>query len=146
MIKEEIKKLTIEKMKAKDSASVNALRLISNEINTKEKTDRKELSDEGVVQLLKGMVKKRNDSIVLYKQGGREDLVSKEEAEITLINKFLPKQLTEEETVNIVKTKIAELNITSPKDMGKLMGALKGQYGSIMDFSLVSKIVKDILS
>lgn len=145
MIKENIKKLTIEKMKLKEMETVQALRLISNEIANKEKADLKELSEEATIQLLKGMVKKRNDSITLYKQGGRDELVAKEQAEIDLINQFLPQQLSEEETVKIVKETIKQLGISSPQEMGKLMGALKGKYGSVMDFSLVSKIVKESL-
>lgn len=146
MIKEEIKKLTIEKMKAKESSVVNTLRLISNDITNKEKIEKKEMSDDAVIQLLKGMVKKRNDSIALYKQGGRDELAAKEEAEIVVINQFLPQQLSAEETTSIVKSKIEELNISSPKEIGKLMGALKAEHGSVMDFSLVSKVVKEILN
>ena len=146
MIKDDIKKLTFEKMKLRESATVTTLRGISNEIINKEKTDKKEMSDDSVIQLLKGMVKKRNDAIALYKQGGREELADKEAAEIELINQFLPQQLSAEETETIVKQTITDLNIVSPKEMGKLMGALKGKYGSVMDFSLVSKIVKETLT
>jgi uncharacterized protein len=145
MLKDDIKKLTFEKMKLKEAAAVTTLRMVSNEIINKEKTDKKELPDEAVIQLLKGMIKKRNDSISLYKQGGREELADKEQAEIDIINQFLPQQLSAEETTAIVKKTIEELGISSPKEMGKLMGKLKGEYGSVMDFSLVSKIVKESL-
>ena len=80
-----------------------------------------------------------------YKKAGREDLLKKEQEEISIINNFLPKQMSDEETKNICKKIIENLQAKSIKDMGKVMGVLKKEYGDVLDFSKVSNIIKGLL-
>ena len=91
------------------------------------------------------MNKQRNDSCLAYEKAGREDLLKKEQEEISIINNFLPKQMNEEETKNICKKTIEDLGAKSIKDMGKVMGVLKKDYGEVLDFSKVSNLIKEIL-
>ena len=92
------------------------------------------------------MNKQRNDSCEAYKKAGREDLLKKEQEEISIINNFLPKQMSDEETKNICKKIIENLQAKSIKDMGKVMGALKKEHGDVLDFSKVSGIIKGLLN
>ena len=92
------------------------------------------------------MKKQRQDSVVLYKRGERQELLEAEEAEIKIIDTFLPKQLNEEETKKICEEIIKSLGASSMKDMGKIMGSLKKKYSDSIDFSNVSEIVKGLLS
>ena len=91
------------------------------------------------------MNKQRNDSCEAYKKAGREDLLKKEQEEISIINKFLPKQMSDEETKNICKKAIENLQAKSIKDMGKVMGSLKKEYGDVLDFSKVSNFIREFL-
>ena len=91
------------------------------------------------------MNKQRNDSCIAYKKAGREDLLKKEQDEISIINNFLPKQMSDEETKNICKKVIENLDAKSIKDMGKVMGVLKKDYGDVLDFSKVSNLIKEFL-
>ena len=92
------------------------------------------------------MKKQRQESADLYKKGGREELSEVEEAEIKVIDSFLPKQLSDEETKKICKEIIQSLGVSSLKDMGKIMGSLKQKYSDSIDFSKVNVIVKGLLS
>ena len=92
------------------------------------------------------MRKQRQDSVDLYKKGGRQELSDAEEAEIKIIDSYLPKQLNEEETKRICKEVIESLGATSIKDMGKIMGTLKQKYSDSIDFSKVNIIVKGLLN
>ena len=91
------------------------------------------------------MNKQRNDSCEAYKKAGRVDLLKKEQEEISIINSFLPKQMSDEETKNICKKVIENLQAKSIKDMGKVMGVLKKEHGDVLDFSKVSNIIKGLL-
>ena len=92
------------------------------------------------------MVKQRNDSCEAYKKGGRNELFENEMSEIKIINQFLPKQLSEDETKKICLDTIKAVGANSVKDMGKVMGALKKEYSDVLDFSKVSKIIKENLN
>ncbi len=92
------------------------------------------------------MKKQRQDSVELYKKGERPELLAAEEAEIKVIDTFLPKQLSDKETEKICKEVIKSLGATSIKDMGKIMGSLKKKYSNSIDFSKVNLIVKGLLS
>ena len=91
------------------------------------------------------MKKQRQESAELYKKGKRQELLKAEEEEIKIIDTFLPKQLSEEETVKICKETIQSLGASSIKDMGKIMGSLKQKYSASIDFSKVNAIVRDLL-
>ena len=103
------------------------------------------LKDQEIITILKKMNKQRNDSCLAYKNAGREDLLKKELEEISIINNFLPKQMNEEETKIICKKVIEKLEAKSIKDMGKVMGVLKKDYGDVLDFSKVSNLIKELL-
>ena len=92
------------------------------------------------------MVKQRKESIEMYKQGNREDLVAAEQAEIDIINEFLPQQMSEADTKAAIESIIKELNASSIKDMGKVMGALKTKYAGQMDMGSASGIIKGLLA
>ena len=91
------------------------------------------------------MVKQRNDSCDAYRKGGRNELLENEMSEIKIINEFLPKQLSEEETKKLCEEAIKKVNANSIKDMGKVMGELKSKHGDVLDFSKVNQIIKNIL-
>jgi uncharacterized protein YqeY len=107
--------------------------------------DKNVLPDNDLTALLKKMVKQRNDSCEAYKKAGRKELLENELSEIAIINKFLPKQLDNEEMHKICLEKIKQVGATSTKDMGKVIGALKKEYSDVMDFSKVSQIIKENL-
>ena len=105
-----------------------------------------ELTDEQIIELIAKEVKKRKDSIADYEKGGREDLVNQINEEISYLEKYLPKQLTEEEITVIVKQIIAELGATTMKDMGKVMKAAKEKMGVTADGKTINKVVKENLA
>ena len=104
------------------------------------------IKDDEIIKVLRKMKKQRYDSIEMYKKGERLDLLAAEEAELKVIDSFLPKQLNEEETKKICKEIIESLGASSIKDMGKIMGTLKKKYSDTIDFSKVNTIVKGLLS
>ena len=139
-----------EALKTKDKKTYSTLRLVVAAIKdtmiAKKIRDKQTLPDNELILLLKKMVKQRNDSCDAYRKGGRNELLENEMSEIKIINEFLPKQLSEEETKQICLATIKTVGASSVKDMGKVMGALKKQYSDVLDFSKVSKIIKDNLN
>ncbi len=138
-----------EAVKAQDKKTYSTLRLVVAAIKdtmiAKKIKDKKILQDNELIGILKKMVKQRNDSCDAYKKAGRVELLANEVAEIKIINEFLPKQLSEEETKKICHEIIKNLGASSIKDMGKVMGELKKKYSDVLDFSKVSNIIKEIL-
>ena len=137
-------------LKSKNKTLVSTLRLVLAAIKDKDianrSNEKKEvIKDEEILKLLRKMKKQRQESVDLYKKGGRQELLQAEEAEIKVIDSYLPKQLGEEETQKICKEIISSLGATSIKDMGKIMGVLKKEYGDVLDFSKVSNLIKEIL-
>ena len=139
-----------EALKNKDKKTYSTLRLVVASIKdtliAKKLKDKQTLPDNDLISLLKKMVKQRNDSCEAYRKGGRNELVENEMSEIKIINEFLPKQLSEEETKKICLDTIKKVGANSIKDMGKVMGELKKEYSDVLDFSKVSKIIKDNLN
>ena len=139
-----------EALKNKDKKTYSTLRLVVAAIKdmliAKKLKDKQTLPENDLISLLKKMVKQRNDSCEAYKKGGRNELVENEMSEIKIINEFLPKQLSEEETKKICLDTIKKVGANSIKDMGKVMGALKKEHSDVLDFSKVSKIIKDNLN
>jgi len=138
-------------LKNKDKTLVSTLRLIMAAIKDKDIANRSgekkgESKDQEIIKVLQKMKKQRQDSAVLYKKGGREELLKTEEEEIKIIDTFLPKQLSEEETKKICKEIIESLGASSIKDMGKIMGTLKQKYSDSMDFSKANIIIKGLLN
>jgi uncharacterized protein len=137
-----------EAMKAKDEATLRGLRAIKAEI-IKAKTEPGaggEVSAEKEMSLLQKMVKQRRDSLEIYKQQGREDLAQKEEEEIRVIEKFLPKQVSPEELREAVQQIITETGASSPADMGKVMGAATKRLAGKADGKAISAVVKELLA
>ena len=135
-----------EAMKEKNEIKKNAIQMVRAGILQIEKDKGIELTDEQIIELISKEVKKRKDSIADYEKGGREDLVNQIKEEISYLEKYLPKQLTEEEITVIVKEIIAELGATSMKDMGRVMKSAKEKMGVSADGKTINKVVKENLA
>ena len=138
-------------LRSKNKTLVSTLRLILATIQERDIANRtvekKEvIKDPEIIKVLRKMKKQRQDSANLYKKGERQELLEAEEAEIKIIDTFLPKQFSEEETKKICKEVIESLGVSSIKDMGKIMGSLKQKYSDSIDFSKVNVIVKGLLT
>ena len=132
----------------KDEDAKRVISTLRAEIKNKEielRTTNKEMTDDVILSLVQKLIKQNKDAIEMFKSGGREDLVEKNEKEINILSQFLPKQLTTDEIDVILKQEIETNSITSVKDMGKLMGVLKSKYSGQMDFGYVSKKVKELI-
>ncbi len=150
MIRDDLKKALIDALKTKDETKVATIRLINAAIKDKDIEARPKgnldgIDDTAILNLLMSMVKQRNESIQMYQQGGRDDLAQKEKAEIDVISLFLPKQMSADEVASAIDALIQETGASSIKDMGKVMGALKGKYAGKMDFASASSIIKSKL-
>ena len=136
-------------LKNKDQDRTLTLRSIISQKKQKEiekrTQDKKNITDEDMILILNKMVKQRRESIELYKQGGRQDLVDKETKELKIIQEYLPEQLSEEEIKKICEQTINNLKASSLKDMGKVMGIIKSKYKGSVDLSIAGKILKDKL-
>ncbi len=134
-------------MKAKDEAGLRGLRAIKAAILlAKTSVGSGELTSDDEVKLLQKLVKQRKDSLDIYRQQNRADLAQKEEEEITIIEKFLPKQLDVEEFKTIIAAIIVETGASSAADMGKVMGAANKQLAGQADGKTISAVVKELLS
>jgi len=133
-------------MLAGDAPSVSTLRMITAKLKDTDIAARPKgidkVPDEEILAMLRGMVKSRRESVSLYRQGNRPELAAKEEAEIALIEKFLPQQLDAAAAEAAVAAAIAETGATAIKDMGKVMAALKAKHGATIDMARVGAIVK----
>ena len=138
-------------LKNKNKSLISTLRLIlaavkERDIANRSEGKKEEVKDPEIIKVLRKMKKQRQDSADLYKKGERKELLEIEESEIKIIDTFLPKQLSEEETKKICKEVIESLGASSLKDMGKIMVYLKQKYSDSIDFSKVNVIVKGLLS
>ena len=137
-------------MKEKDALTVSTVRLIlaklkEQDIEIRAKGKVTEIGEAEIQQMMQGMVKQRRESITLYEQGGRPELAEKERGEISIIERFLPKQLSEVETETAVKEAIAASGAQGIKDMGRVMALLKERYTGQMDTAKASQVVKRLL-
>ena len=137
-------------MKAKEQCATATLRLIlaalkDRDIAARGNGESELVGEDQILELLQKMIRQRRESIEAYQKGGRDDLVAKEEDEIQVIERFLPKPLSETETREAVEGVISELAASTIKDMGKVMGALKQRYPGRMDFGKASALVKQAL-
>lgn len=146
MLRNELTDALKTAMKAKDERATSTLRMVLAGIKDKDIAARPKgvtaIPDDEIRQLMQNMVRQRRDSIAMYEKGGRADLVDKETAEIAIIERFLPKQMSAAEIEAAVKAAIAETGAASLKDMGKVMGVLKAKYAGQMDMSQVGPLVK----
>jgi uncharacterized protein len=150
MIRDKISQVLKDAMRAKDEVKTTTLRMVNAAIKQKDidvarARGDQHISQDEVLNLLQNLIKSRRESIELYKQGGRQDLVDKEETEIGVIEQFLPKQMNEEETRAAIRDLVASLGATSVKEMGKVMAAIKSKYAGQLDIAKASAAVKDVL-
>ena len=137
-------------LKSGEKDRIHTLRLILAAIKDKEIASRSSgqdaiISDENIIQILKKMVKQRNDSIEMFDKAGRDELVTKEKNEISIINEFLPEQLSAEETLKLCDNAIQASNAESIKEIGKVIKYLKENSSSSLDMALASKILREKL-
>jgi hypothetical protein len=132
--------------KAKDKTALSALRMIKAAVHNREIDLKRELEDSEFLQVLSAMVKQRRDSIEQFSKGGRADLVDKEEAEMKIIQAFMPRPLSEEEALVEIRKAVDETGARGVKDMGKVMKALMPKLTGKVDGKLLSEKVKAVLS
>lgn len=132
-------------MKSGDKAKVGTLRLVNAAIQTSEIETKGTLDDAAVIAVMTKMVKQRRDSIAQFTSGGRADLAAVEQAEIAIIEAYLPKQMDEAAVTAAITDAVKESGAASPKDMGKVMAILKAKYAGQMDFQKASAAVKAAL-
>lgn len=139
-----------QSIKNKDQDKINTLRLIKSaikdkDISSRSSTNKEGINDTEILTLLISLIKQRKDSIEQFQKANRDDLIKNEQSEINVINIYLPKQKSEEETEDIVNDLIKKNNMETIKDMGKLMGLIKNDYAGEVDMGLVGKIAKSKL-
>ena len=149
MLRDDLQSALKTAMLTKDSVTTGALRMIiagqkEKDVEARGKGQDK-ASDTELLSMMQGMIKQRNDSIKMYIDGNRPELAEKEKAEIAVIERFLPKQMSDEEVEEAIKSIIAEVAASSMKDMGKVMGALKAKYVGQMDFGKANGFIKALL-
>ena len=138
-------------LKSKDKNKISTYRLILSgikdlDINNRSGPNKKDTDEEDIKKLLKKMIKQRSESIEVYKKNNRNDLLEIEENEVNVLSEYLPKQMSEEETISICKQIIEKPGASSIKEMGKVMGELKQNHSDIIDFSKAGALIKDLLS
>ncbi|MEK9866842.1 MAG: GatB/YqeY domain-containing protein [Betaproteobacteria bacterium] len=133
-------------MKSKNADLVSTIRLLLAAIKQQEIDKREQLTDSDVLTIVERLVKQRRESIQIYTEAGRNDLASKESAELEILTTYLPKQLSDEEVELIIQETLSSLDAREPKDMGKVMAALKTQLSGKADLSRVSTRVRELLS
>ncbi len=133
-------------MKEKDTFKRDVIRFVMSAIKQIEVDERKELSDADIEAILVKQIKQRNDAIAQFKEGGRDDLVEKNEKELAILKSYLPEPMSEEEVRDVLKAIVAETGAESMKDMGKVMGAAKAKIGSRAEGRLINQIAKELLS
>ena len=150
MLREDLSNALKEAMKNKNAVDTNAIRMIIAGMKEKDVEARgkgkEKAEDETLLAMMQTMIKQRNESIKMYTEGNRPELAEKEQAEIKVIERFMPKQLSEDEIKSVVASIIASTGAQSVKDMGKVMSSLKTEYAGKMDFGKASGIIKSLLS
>jgi uncharacterized protein len=150
MLRDDINNALKDAMKAKDERKVSTLRMVNSSLKNADiearGTGKPPLGDAETLALLQKMIKQRHESVELYQKGGRDDLVKQEQEEIAVISAYLPAQMSEDEVKAAIGAAIAETGAASIKDMGKVIGILRGKYAGQMDFGKASALVKGMLA
>lgn len=141
-IKERIQEDMKTAMRSKEKERLAVIRLIMAAIKQKEVDERKTLTDAEIIGVLDKMVKQRRDSISQYTEANRQDLADKEQAEITVIQTYLPQPLTDSELADLIEQAIAQVGAASVKELGKVMGVIKPQVQGRADMKAVSEKIK----
>ena len=144
--KSQIEKDIIDAMRSKQQSKLNALRFLKNAIQLVEKNDLSELDEDGVQKVVAKQVKDRKESIKMFEQGGRDDLVLKETEELQIIEQYLPPQMSEEDVEAIVAEAISTMGASSLQDKGKVMGYCMKQLQGNADGTIVNDIVTKLLT
>ncbi|GFE62701.1 GatB/YqeY domain-containing protein [Geobacter sp. AOG2] len=145
-LKEQLDTAMKQAMKARDDLRLSAVRMVRSTIKNREIEQKRELDDQGVIEVISSMAKQRRESIRLYGEGNRPDLVEKEEAELAVLLGFLPSQLTGDEIAELVARIIRETEAQGIKDMGRVMKALTPLTAGRADGKVVSDTVRQQLS
>jgi len=132
-------------LKAHNKPRLSALRLISAALQDRDIAAKAKISDQEIPALLQKMIKQRRESLAIYEKAGRTEQAAQEATEIAVIEEFLPKQMSEGEAKDAIAAAIEETGASSPKEMGKVMAALKERHAGRMDFGKASALVKDLL-
>jgi hypothetical protein len=140
-----------ESLKSKDTVTTSTVRLILAALKDRDIAARGQgkddgLSDDEILSMLQTMVKQRKESIKMYNEGGREELAQREQDEITVIERFLPKQMSDDEIHEALKSAIEETGAEGMKDMGKVMGLMKSKYPGVLDMGKASGMVRGLLA
>ena len=151
MLRERFNEALKDAMRAKNQPVVGTIRMIlagvkDRDIAARPKGNATGIDDGEILNLLRSMIKQRQESMVLYQQGGRQELVDKEAAEIVVIEGFMPQQMGDDETKAAIQAVIAETGAASIKEMGKVMAELRARHAGVMDFAKASPLVKQLLS
>jgi uncharacterized protein YqeY len=150
VLRDDINNALKEAMKAKNERGVSTLRLVNSTIKNADIEARGAgkgpLGDAELLSLLQKMIKQRHESVELYDKGGRPELAAAEREEIAIISGYLPKQMSEAEMKSAIEAAIKETGAAGMKDMGKVIGVLRGKYAGQMDFSKASAAVKGLLT
>ncbi len=146
MLRDDINTALKEAMKARNERAVSTLRMVNSTLKNADiearGTGKPALGDAEVIAALQKMVKQRQELVELYKKGARDDLVKQEEEEIAIISGYLPQQMSEAEMTAAIDSAIAETGASSMKDMGKVIGILRGKHAGQMDMGKASGMVK----
>tara|TARA_B110000438_G_scaffold219644_1_gene212631 strand:- start:771 stop:1220 length:450 start_codon:yes stop_codon:yes gene_type:complete len=132
-------------MKARELERVKVLRNVQSVVKQIEIDRQTELDDAQVLEVLQKQLKQRQESLTIFTENGRDDLATKEQFEIDIINEFMPQQMNQDEIMALVNAEIAEQGATSMRDMGSVMGVLKNKTAGRADPALISKMVKEAL-
>jgi uncharacterized protein YqeY len=133
-------------MRAKDTARLGTIRLLLAAMKQKEVDERIELDDGAVITIIEKLIKQRKDSISQFQAANRDDLVAIENAELIVLQTYMPEQMSEAEVAAVVAKAVAEVGATGPQDMGKVMGLVKSQLAGKADMGVVSAQVKAALT
>jgi uncharacterized protein YqeY len=145
-LKEQITEDMKNAMRAKDTARLGTIRLLLAAMKQKEVDERIELDDGAVVAIIEKLIKQRKDSISQFQAAKRDDLVAIENAELIVLQVYMPEQMSEAEVAAVVAKAVAEVGATGPQDMGKVMGLVKSQLAGKADMGVVSAQVKAALT
>ena len=150
MIRDDIKAALVSAMKSGDKAAVQTIRMVQSAIKNRDielRTASQQPDDDALVtEVLQKMIKQRRESVEMYRKGGREELAAIEEAEIAVIERFLPRQMSEEEAKVAIAAIIAETGATSMKDMGKVMAEVKARHATSIEPAKASGLVRGLLA
>ncbi len=146
MLRDDMNNALKEAMKAKNERTVSTLRMVNSTLKNADiearGSGKPALGEAEVLAILQKMIKQRQESVEMYRQGARPDLVKQEEEEIAIISAYLPKQMSDAEMTAAIEAAVAETGAAGMKDMGKVIGSLRGKYAGQMDFGKASGLVK----